>query len=398
MSKDVTFLCITNYFKGQEFLRECHRLGVRTVLITKIEVRDKPWPDCIDERFYVKDVAVLDELIPAVSYLARTRQFDVIVPLDDYAVETAAALREHLRCPGMGESTARYFRDKLAMRIQAREKGLKVPEFVHVLNHQKIQEYTERVRPPWLVKPRSEAGSVQIRKFDNTGDLWEWINFLGDRASHHLLEAYISGEVFHVDSVVYDSEVLFAAPHRYWKPPFNIWNEGGIFTSQSIPDWDPLYEPILQMNRAVIQAMGLPYGVTHAEFIQSELDGELYFLEIAARCGGAFIDELIYAETGVHMWREWARIEACRVRKHPYSVHKERDLQGGLLLCLSRQENPDLSAYDAPEVVWKHEKGHHAGLVVVSEDSARVTALMEKYGHMLSNTLLAVKPPTEKPA
>ena len=59
-------------------------------------------------------------------FLARTRLIDRIVPLDDYDVETAAALREHLRVPGMGDTTARYFRDKLAMRVQARDRGLQV--------------------------------------------------------------------------------------------------------------------------------------------------------------------------------------------------------------------------------------------------------------------------------
>jgi hypothetical protein len=38
-------------------------------------------------------------------------------------------------------------------------------------------------------------------------------------------------------------------------------------------------------------------GVTHAEFIRG-VDGELYFLEIAARVGGANIAEMIEAATG----------------------------------------------------------------------------------------------------
>jgi hypothetical protein len=52
----------------------------------------------------------------AISYLARSRKIDRIIPLDDYDVLTAAAIREHTRIPGMGQTTARRFRDKLAMR------------------------------------------------------------------------------------------------------------------------------------------------------------------------------------------------------------------------------------------------------------------------------------------
>ncbi|MEZ4581026.1 MAG: hypothetical protein R3A10_05145 [Caldilineaceae bacterium] len=40
-----------------------------------------------------------------------------------------------MRTPGMEATTARYFRDKLAMRVQAQEHGVPVPRFVHVLSH-----------------------------------------------------------------------------------------------------------------------------------------------------------------------------------------------------------------------------------------------------------------------
>ena len=70
------------------------------------------------------------------------------MPLDDFDVETAALLREHLRIPGMGETTARYFRDKLAMRVKARNADILVPDFVHVLNDSRIAQFAEQVPGP----------------------------------------------------------------------------------------------------------------------------------------------------------------------------------------------------------------------------------------------------------
>ncbi len=74
----------------------------------------------------------LEDAVLGVSYMARNETIDRIVALDDFDVETAASLREHLRVPGMGDTTARYFRDKLAMRAKARDGGLLVPDFLHV--------------------------------------------------------------------------------------------------------------------------------------------------------------------------------------------------------------------------------------------------------------------------
>ena len=93
------------------------------------------------------------------SFMARSRPVDRIVALDQFDMENVAALREHLRIPGMVLTTMRYFRDKLAMRGRAREAGVAVPDFVHVLNYDSLRDFMARVKPPWLLKPRSQLGN-----------------------------------------------------------------------------------------------------------------------------------------------------------------------------------------------------------------------------------------------
>ena len=148
----VTILCLASYNKGHDFLREAHRLGCRVLLVTSESLRDARWPrESIAETFYVPDVQhqwKLDDLILGVSHLARREVIDRIVPLDDFDLEKASALREHLRVPGMGETTTRHFRDKLAMRVKAASDGIPVPGFVHVLNEGRIKAFcAESLRP-----------------------------------------------------------------------------------------------------------------------------------------------------------------------------------------------------------------------------------------------------------
>ena len=57
---------------------------------------------------------------------------------------------------------------------------------------------------------------------------------------------------------------------------------------------------------------------------------------------------------------------------------------------------PDLSAYDAPEVVWRLAEDHHAGLLVASPDADRVQALLAEYSGRFANDFLAVQPPPDK--
>jgi biotin carboxylase len=154
----VTILCLASYFKGHDFIRECHRLGARVLLVVRESMRDLDWPrESIDELRLIPDLTHRDHMINAVSWLARRESIDRIVPLDEFDLEIASTLREHLRIPGMGESTVRYFRDKLAMRMQAEERGLLVPEFVPILNYDRIRAFLDQVPPPWFLKPRHSA-------------------------------------------------------------------------------------------------------------------------------------------------------------------------------------------------------------------------------------------------
>src|ERR1700689_2161794 len=116
----LTLLCITTYEKGQEFMRECKSQGCRVILLTAEKLRDADWPrESLEDIFYLPETISLAEIVQSVTHLARTRKIDRIIALDEYDMETASTLREHLRIPGMGLTTMRYFREKLALGMRA---------------------------------------------------------------------------------------------------------------------------------------------------------------------------------------------------------------------------------------------------------------------------------------
>ncbi len=394
--RPITILCLASYFKGGRFLEACKQLGARVLLLTREKLANEAWPmDSIDERFLLPNLNPGPDLIHGVSYLARDRQIDRIVALDDFDVETAAHLREHLRIPGMGETTVRHFRDKLAMRMQAHERGIPVPEFVHVLNYDRLAEYMARVPAPWVLKPRSEAGSVGIKKLYSAEELWRTLDVLGDKQSYYVLEHFLPGGVYHVDSIISEREVVFAIAHQYGRPPMSVMHEGGIFMTRTLPRGEAEEQLLEALNREVIGAMGMVRGVTHAEFIRAEADGKFYFLEMAARVGGANIDRLVEAAAGVNPWAEWAKIEVAHARGETYTLPAVRQDYAGLITCLARQDWPELGAYQEPEIVWRLQKLNHAGLLVASPDPARVQILLGEYSRRFEHDFLAVLPPQE---
>jgi biotin carboxylase len=396
--RPLTILCVSSYEKGQEFLRTCKANGCRVVLLTVEKLRNANWPrESIDETFYIPEELPAADLVRAVSYMARSQPIDRLVALDEFDMENVAALREHLRIPGMGLTTMRYFRDKLAMRGRAKESGILVPEFVHVLNYDSLRDFMSRIPPPWLLKPRSQASGIGMRKIQHSDELWPFLDQLGDQQSFFLMEQFVPGDVFHVDSIVSERKVVFAEAHAYGKPPLDVSHHGGVFTTRTLPRASAEAKALQKLNRELIEVLGLVRGVTHAEFLRAHADGKIYFIEIAARVGGAHIADAVEAATGINLWREWAHLEVDAGKK-PYHLPKARQNYAGVIVSLARQETPDTSSYNDPEIVLRVPKHHHAGFVLRSDNPERIAELLDSYGARIAKDFYATAPVPDKPS
>jgi predicted ATP-grasp superfamily ATP-dependent carboligase len=236
-----------------------------------------------------------------------------------------------------------------------------------------------------------------MKKLHASADLWPLLDQLGDAQSNYLLEQFVPGDVFHVDSIVSERKVVFAEVHSYGAPPLDVSHEGGVFTTRTVSRTSAEYKALQKMNRELIAALGLVRGVTHAEFLRAHEDGKFYFIEIAARVGGAYISDAIEASTGINLWREWARIEVSSGNT-PYVLPKRRRDYAGIVLSLARQEEPDTSAYADPEIAERIAKKHHAGFVLRASKPERIAELLASYSARFQQDFLAVAPVPEKPS
>ncbi|HLN97203.1 MAG TPA: hypothetical protein VK208_01850, partial [Pyrinomonadaceae bacterium] len=125
--------------------------------------------------------------------------------------------------------------------------------------------------------------------------------------------------------------------------------------------------------------------------------------------------DVLEAASGLNLWREWARIEIAdgeirrqeqtpgavlqvdrRTRLGSRKPKPSRNEYAGIVLSLSKQEQPDTSAYDDPEIVYRVKKKHHAGLIVRSRKLERVEELLMQYAARFADDFVAVVPPLEK--
>ncbi|HZB88332.1 MAG TPA: ATP-grasp domain-containing protein [Terracidiphilus sp.] len=398
MADAIKFLCISTYEKGQDFLRQCAEMGVRPTLLTVEKLRHADWPqEALESVATMPEGLSAEQILNTASWMARGSRIDRVIALDEFDQETAGQLREHMRLHGMNLSTALRYRDKLAMRTTARDMGFLVPEFTGVFSYDDLRAYMGRVPAPWLLKPRANASALGIRKMEEPEQLWRALDELGDEQSHFLLEQFVPGDIFHVDSIVSEGKVVFAAVHRYGRPPMQVMHDGGVFTTRTVDRASADWTALTELNARLAPALGMEHGVTHGEYIKAHADGRFYFLEIAARVGGAFIVDLVEQATGVNLWREWAKIEVADARGERYTAPVARADYAGSVLCLARTAEPDTSGFDAPEIVVRMKKHHHAGLIVRSPRPERVKELTESYAAQFAERFLAQMPAPAKP-
>jgi biotin carboxylase len=394
MTQPVTILCITSFEKGADLMRECHALGARVLLLTVESLRNVDWPRPeLSDIYFMPSLYERDHVINAVSYLARSERITSILALDELNVEMAGALREHLRLPGMNDSQSRLFRDKLAMRVKASADGVRVPPFTRLFPYEDVARFVAEVPPPWVLKPRTEASAVGIRKIDQPETVWRTLEELGDAQSYHLIEQFIAGDVYHVDSITVGGRIVFAEAHRYHKPPFDVYHGGGMFRTSTIPRDSDAERALRELTQRIGTSLGMERGIMHTEFIRGAADGRVYFLETACRVGGAYINEMVEAASGINLWREWGRLEVLAARGEPYSVTPLRQNYGGVIMSLAKQEWPDTSAYNDAEIVYRIHKANHVGFVLRSNDHDRVISLLDSYAQRFLQDFHASMPP-----
>jgi hypothetical protein len=396
MSAKPVVLCLASYHKGQRFLTRCHREGWHVILLTAESLLKEDWPrDQIDEVFALPSFGDRPALLKAISYLNRTRDIRKVIALDDFDVEVAGDVREHLRLPGLNASTARLFRDKLAMRQKARDFGVRVPEFTGIFNHNHVRSFLGDIPAPWLLKPRSQASAAGIKKLHHADDVWREIERLGDEQSFFVLERFISGELYHVDSLVNDGRVIFAEVNGYLRPLLDVYQGGGIYATRTLPRDRLEVSRLRAANERVLTGFGLGRGASHTEFLIGHSDGEIFLVETSARVGGANTAEMVEAATGVNLWEEWAAIV---LREGGYVLPPLKSLYGGVVVSLAKQEWPDSSPFTDPEIVFRLQMKQHIGLVVANESPARVEELLRDYTQRIARDYLMVLPPAERAA
>ena len=261
---------------------------------------DYPGLAIADKSLY-HDIAAVDEII-ADPLIAGDEIVAVVSSQLDQAVVPAAKLAKYFGAPSIGPDVATLFTNKYEMRRRAAECGVSVPKCVHVLKAADLDSTVSPLRFPVMIRPVDNAASRGVYKAASLDELKRLFPLsVAESKQGVIIEEFVAGKEYVVEAFTCSGRItnLIVGHRDYFDVPGTFIPCATVFRDAESAV-DPIELRLKEANEKLIRGFGLPFGVTHGEFIYNIEQDSIYLVEIAARGGGVNIaSDLIPGASGV---------------------------------------------------------------------------------------------------
>jgi biotin carboxylase len=241
---------------------------------------------------------------------AERHRVDAVVAVNDFGVQTAAAIADALHLVGIRREVAEHATSKAWMRRIWAQAGVPSANFRIVKTLEEANLAAVEVDQwPLIVKPADSrgGGSRGVSKVNHRGELPGALTFAQSfyEDKSVLIEEFLDGTEHSIDTITYDGQtVILAASDKVKTPaPYRV-DKSVIYPT--------LYEgaalrQIHEVTQAAVRALGITIGAAHVELCMTAHGPKLF--EIGARCGGGGTpDPIVPWVTGVEMVKEVIRL------------------------------------------------------------------------------------------
>lgn len=258
----------------------------------------------LSDYVYVGNMHQYDELLKGCGLLiSRHGRLDRIDSLNEYWLETEAALRTDFNVPGVKNDSIRQIKAKSEMKRLFQAHGVPCARGQVVNSLQEALDFAEQVGYPVVLKPDIGVGASNTWRADDAETLREL--FENKPNQPYILEEFIEGQIVTFDgltdrvgqpvfytSMVYSAgvmEVVNSHDHIYY------------YIQREIP------ADLEELGRKLLTAFDVRERFFHFEFFRTP-DGRLVALEVNMRPpGGPSVDMMNFAHD-IDLYRQWARV------------------------------------------------------------------------------------------
>jgi hypothetical protein len=282
--------------------------------------------------------------------LFEERGYRTVVAKAEADLLRAGKLRDMLGIEGQSWQSALAYRDKVVMKSYTQKAGIPTPAFARLETFLDLLAFVKHYGYPVFIKPVGGSGAIDTCLLSNRASLEGYLE--GGLASNMEVEQYIEGDMYHVDGLVLEGDIIFMHPSKYTNGGCLAYKQDRSCGSYLLSDQNPLKDRLNRFTERIINALPSPQDFTfHAEIFHTP-DDVLVFCEIASRTGGARISETIRRALQVNIDQLWVQGQ-CGLRPHAgkirASVTKQKGLAGWLVMP---PKNGTLSRLPDTAPVW----------------------------------------------
>ena len=280
-------------------------LGAGIMQMPALEIaREMGWKTfCVDGNKDAPAVNLCDHFLPidlkdrvglaeaAQAYKEKYGLDGVMTVGTDFS-PSVAWVAEKTGLPGIGYQTALDASDKVRMRARFEEAGVSSPRFVEMSPEMGPLTPLETLDFPLVVKPVDNMGARGVRRVDNEAELIDGLTkaIAFSRTQRAIVEEYLEGPEFSLDSLVCDGEVeIYGMADRHiFFPPYFI-EMGHTMPTETDEE---IIGAVIETFKAGIKALGINNGAAKGDIKYSR--GKAWIGEIAARLSGGFMSGWTY--------------------------------------------------------------------------------------------------------
>ncbi|PIU19679.1 MAG: carboxylate--amine ligase [Elusimicrobia bacterium CG08_land_8_20_14_0_20_59_10] len=230
---------------------------------------------------------------------------DRIDSLNEYWLETEAALRTELGIFGVKNDTIADIRRKSRMKKIFAAAGIPHARGVLVKTPEEAAAFAKEVGFPIIVKPDDGMGASFTYKIHDEAGLRDFFSNKPDR--DFIAEEFIAGDIVTFDGLAdREGEILFCTSHSYDRGVMEaVLADSHIYyySVRQIP------ADIEKAGRLLAECFKVRERFFHFEFFRTA-DGTLYALEVNMRPPGGFTLDMFNYSSDVDLYAVWARMMA----------------------------------------------------------------------------------------
>lgn len=285
-------IIVDGYSTGAGLAKEFAKYDIQCLHIQSKKNIPHVYKHTFDSLDYEKNF-IYDDSIESIQQALAEYSFEFVIAGAECGIELADQLANALNLPCNDIQLSSHRRNKHLMMERVDNYGLQsIPTFHSTELKEILNWANKQTHWPLIVKPVNSAGGEGVRICNFLEDIKEAclaitdqaINMLGFKNNGVLIQHFITGKEYVVNTVSYDGHHKVC---EIWEYTRYIRSNGRqIYDTALIIDYDATkHRNILEYAMNVLNALGVKYGPAHVEILVNEAG--CYLVELGARLMGA---------------------------------------------------------------------------------------------------------------